>query len=158
MKKMLLTGASLLTGVGIGGTIMGSKMNHIICEKQEIGEKFRIMYHMMERWMRIKQRGDSLKIYFEVNEYKKIAIYGMGDIGRLLLNEMNELGIDVVYGIDKNVNVTDMINVYSPDSNLPEVDAIVVTPIAYFDDIEGMLSTKVQCPIISMEDIVYEVV
>lgn len=157
MKKILLAGTSLLMGMGIGGTVMGGKMNRIICEKQETGEKFRIMYHMMERWMRIKQRGDSLKIYFEANEYNKIAIYGMGDIGKLLFSEMNASGIDVVYGIDKNVNATDKVKVYSPDSDLPEVDAIVVTAIAYFDDIEEMLSAKVHCPIISLEDIVYEV-
>ena len=37
-----------------------------------------------------------------------------------------------------------------------DVDAIVVTAVTYFDEIEEMLSEKVSCPIISLEDIIYE--
>jgi hypothetical protein len=37
------------------------------------------------------------------------------------------------------------------------VDAIVVTAITFFDEIEEKLSEKIDCPIISLDDILYEV-
>ena len=43
------------------------------------------------------------------------------------------------------------------DDELESVDAIIVTPIYYFEEIEGKLVEKVDCPIISIEDIMYEV-
>ena len=43
------------------------------------------------------------------------------------------------------------------DDNLEDVDAIVVTAITFFDEIEEQLQSKVSCPIISLEDILYEV-
>ena len=48
-------------------------------------------------------------------------------------------------------------DVLTPDDDLPEVDLIVVTPVHYFDEIEEMLADKVDCPVISIEDVVYEV-
>ena len=40
---------------------------------------------------------------------------------------------------------------------LTEVDAVVVTPIVFFNEIEKELSEKLDCPIISLEDILYEI-
>ena len=45
----------------------------------------------------------------------------------------------------------------TPDDELEPVDVIVVTAIYYFDEIEDMLSEKVDYPVISLEDILYEV-
>lgn len=44
-----------------------------------------------------------------------------------------------------------------PGENMPEVDAIVVTPIYYYYEIQEMLSSKVDCKIISLEDILNEI-
>ena len=45
----------------------------------------------------------------------------------------------------------------SIDDDLEEVDAVVVTAITFFDEIEEKLSQKIDCPIISLEDILYEI-
>lgn len=45
----------------------------------------------------------------------------------------------------------------TPDCYLDTVDAIVVTSITFFEEIEEMLKEKVDCPIISLDDILYEV-
>ena len=37
------------------------------------------------------------------------------------------------------------------------VDAVVVTAITFFEEVEEMLRQKVDCPIISLEDILYDV-
>jgi len=43
------------------------------------------------------------------------------------------------------------------DDSLEDVDVVIVTAITFFDEIETKLSEKLDCPIISLEDILYEV-
>lgn len=45
----------------------------------------------------------------------------------------------------------------SPEDEIKEVDAIVVTAITFFDEIKELLMKKVSCPIISLENVLYEV-
>ncbi|MGN0653411.1 MAG: hypothetical protein ACI4KD_00650 [Oscillospiraceae bacterium] len=158
MNKFFVGCVSALAGVVTATAITGSKMNKIACEKNTEKEKFRMMYHAVEKWMRLKQSGKNLSSYFEAYGYKKIAIYGVGDLGKLLINELEDTSITIEYAIDKNVESNEKIKVVKPDGDLSRVDAIVVTAIAYFDDINEDISKKVQCPIISLEDIIYEVV
>ena len=158
MKKSILMGVSALSGAVIGASASSLKLNGIIAEKQNEKEKFRIMYQLMEKWMRIKQKGQSIETYFNTYGYKNIAIYGLGDIGKLLIIELKDSSVNVVYGIDRNANATDAIKVVSPNEDLENVDVIVVTAIAYFGEIDQLLSEKVQCPVISFEDIIYELV
>ena len=64
----------------------------------------------------------------------------------------------VKYGIDKRAeNIYADFDIVTPDSQLDKVDAIVVTSITFFDEIEEMLSVKIDCPIISLEDVLYQV-
>ena len=63
-----------------------------------------------------------------------------------------------MYAIDKNSDkIFASIDVLSPDDSLPEVDAVIVTPIFFFDEIEEVLVTKTEADILSIEDILYEV-
>lgn len=156
MKKGLLFILSLLFGIGTGMLIMGKKMSRIICKEQTSAEKFFPMYQTMEKWVRIKQKNQCISEYFRLHDYKRIAVYGMGDIGVLFVKELEDSGVDIVYGIDRNPDVGGLIKVYHPNDTLPDVDAVIVTAVAYFDEIEGMLSKKMECPVLSIEDIVFD--
>ncbi len=75
-----------------------------------------------------------------------------------MLQELKESSITVEYGIDQKADeIYTEVDVLSPKDKLPNVDAIIVTPIFFFDEIEEQLSKAVSCPIISLEDILYEV-
>lgn len=158
MRKIVLPVVTGIIGAVTGATTVGMKMNEIVEKKQKGLEKFRIMYQLMEHWMRIKQRGETLETYFNAYGYKRIAIYGMAEIGRLLLDELENTDIKIVYGIDKNPKATDRINIMAPEDKLPKVDVIIVTAIAYFDEIEALLSANNDIPVISLESVVYEVI
>ena len=147
-----LAGAAI--GAGAVSKVAGNKERAIYLHS----EKHLALFVMMNQWVRVKQDGKSLVSFFEKNGYKKIAIYGMSYAGETLLNELKDSGISVAYGIDRNADViyTD-VNIVSMEDNLEEVDAIVVTAITFFDEIEEKLSAKVDCPIISLEDILYDV-
>ena len=82
----------------------------------------------------------------------------MSYAGETLVEELKNSKIVIKYGIDQNADkIYAEFDVISPDDEFDEVDAIVVTSITFFDEIEKMLSEKVTCPIISLEDILYEV-
>lgn len=95
--------------------------------------------------------------YFDNHGYKKIAVYGMSYAGETLINELKDSEVELAYGIDQKVGLYSYIDILSVDDPLPEVDAVVVTAITFFDEIEEKLRDKVSCPIISLEDILYEV-
>ena len=123
-----------------------------------MSEKHLALFLMMNQWVAVKQEGKNLADYFEEQGYKSIAIYGMSYAGERLLEELKGSDIRVKYGIDKNAgNIFLDVNMVTMEDELKPVDAIVVTPIFFFDDIEEELSQKIDCPIISLEDVLYEV-
>ena len=70
--------------------------------------------------------------------------------------ELKETGVRVLYGIDKNVDrISSTVDIVSINDNLEPVDAIIVTAISFFDEINKELSKKIDCPIISLDDIIF---
>ena len=124
----------------------------------ESHKKVHELYMAFDQWLRIRQEGKTLIEYFKRNDYKTVAIYGMKELGEHLYDELNGSDITVRYAIDKNADsIYADVDVVTPDDELEPVDVIVVTAIYYFDEIEENLSGKVDCPIISLEDILYEI-
>lgn len=121
-------------------------------------EKNRGMFVLMNQWTNIKQEKRNLEEYFVNNKYFRIAVYGMGDIGKRLIKELRDSEIKVAYGIDRNCNnICTNIKVMTMDDNLEEVDAVVVTVIKEFDAIREDLLKRLNCPVIAIEDILNEV-
>lgn len=156
MNKLVSSGLAFISGTVTGLAVRGTELNKVIASKQQEKEKFRIMYQMMEKWLSIRMQGKRLENYFAAYEYTNIAIYGMGDIGKDLIAELKKSSVNIVYAIDKSVTSIEGIKIVKPDDTLEEVDAVIVTAIAYFDEINEMLSKKMECPIVSLEDIIYE--
>lgn len=141
-------------GVGVTGKIMGDKVNLW----HQYSDKHLALYKMMVQWVRVKQEGKSLSSYLMEKEYNKIAIYGMSFAGEALIDELKGSGIEIAYAIDKNAdNLYSEVEIITMDDFLEEVDAIIVTAITFFEEIEEKLNEKVSCPIISLEDILYEI-
>ncbi len=155
MKKGVLAFLSLVVGavVGVAFKTFFKKEN-----KKEDGKvyKFKLYYNVLNQWLANKQEGKFLSEYFENNGYKNIAIYGMGELGCRLYEELKNSDIKVCYGLDKETGspYSDL-EVYSIEDEFEPVDAIVVSAVFAFDKIKGDLEKKVDCPIISLEDVIY---
>ena len=116
------------------------------------------LFLMMNQWVKVKQDGKNLSSYFEKEGYKQIAIYGMSYAGETLMEELIDSPVTVQYGIDRNAEMIFAdVDIVTPDASLEPVDAVVVTAITFFEEVEEMLRQKVDCPIISLEDILYDV-
>jgi hypothetical protein len=158
IKTAATVAVSALTGAVAGACAVGKNTGKKINKTQNMSDKHLSLFLMMNQWVKVKQEGKNLSSYFEKNGYKKIAIYGMSYAGETLLDELKGTGIDVAYGIDQNADsIYADVDIVTMDDDLEVVDAIVVTAITFFDEIEGKLSGKIDCPIISLEDVLYEV-
>lgn len=159
MKKETISILSALTGAVVGAGAVAKAKEKSERKKQELSDKHLTLFLMMNRWVKVKQKGKNLALFFEKNRYKTIAIYGMSYVGETLLDELKDSEIKVVYGIDNNacaIYADVEIDVFSMDEELEDVDAIVVTAVTYFDEIIEQLEKKVSCPIISLEDVLSE--
>lgn len=158
MKQGIISVLSALTGLAAGVVMTGRRMGGQIEEKQKKADKHMSLYLMMNQWVKVKQEGKNLSSYFEREGYKNIAIYGMSYAGETLVEELKGSTVTVKYGIDRNADRLYMdFDMVTPDCHLEAVDAIVVTSITFFEEIEELLKEKVDCPIISLDDILYEV-
>lgn len=160
MKKSMFF--STIAGVIMGATASGSwlykKEKGIIDRKTDYGAKMKEFYDLLITWLILKQENKSLADYFKKNNYNTMAIYGMKELGERLLDELRDTEINVRYIIDKNADeIYSDLDIYTPDDELEDVDVVVVTAIHYFDEIEVEMSKKMNCPIISLEDVIYEV-
>lgn len=113
---------------------------------------------MMNQWVKVKQEGKHLASYFEKKGYKTIAVYGMSFAGETLVNELKGSAIQILYGIDqRGGSVYTDINIVTKEDTLAAVDAVIVTAISFFEEIEEELCRKVDCPILSLGDILYQI-
>lgn len=115
------------------------------------------LFLLQNRWMQISQQGITVTDLFNKCGYTSIAVYGMGLVGERLLDELRNSNITVCYGIDQKAHSQSAeIELYSMYDELPAVDAVVVTAITSFDAIKAELEKKINCPILSLEDMLYE--
>lgn len=120
-------------------------------------ERYQHSYLLLQHWIEALYLHHRVSEYFEEEGYYNIAIYGMGDLANRLMDDLKDSGISVKYGIDQNAagTVCKIEEIYSTDMELPEVDAIVVTPFYAFDDIYAVLRKKTIVPIISIEEVIW---
>ena len=146
MKKKLFSVISLIVGAAAG---------FACCSYLD--------WNILNQWLILKQEGNSLEKYFIENKYKTVSIYGMGEIGNRLYEELKDSSkIEVKYGIDNNaLDTYSELEVLSleeyTDLAADDIDVIVVTATFAFDDIKKSLSELLDCNIISSEDVVYGV-
>ena len=158
MKKGFIAAVSMVIGGIAGPAAAGKVSGGIISQTKQMSDKHLALFLMMNQWVKVKQEGKNLSVYFQKYGYKRIAIYGMSYAGETLVDELKNTEIEVSYGIDKNADsIYSNIAICSMEDNLDKVDAVVVTAISFFSEIKQKLSEKVDCPVISLEDILYEV-
>ena len=158
MKKGIISALSFAAGLAGGaigvGKMTGSKVN----DWKQMSDKHLELFLMMNQWVKVKQEGKHLASYFEKKGYKTIAVYGMSFAGETWVNELKGSGIQILYGIDqRGGSVYTDINIVTKEDTLAAVDAVVVTAISFFEEIEEELCRKVDCPILSLGDILYQI-
>lgn len=152
MRKILLIGIAY--GMGFLSAWLLKKNNRELNNLQIVLEKLSSYYQVLNMWLEMKQKGWSAVTYLQKQGINRIAIYGMKELGERLYEELKSTEIKVVCIIDKNPSqIKGNFVVISPDENIPEVDAIIVTAYYYYPEIKKQLEKKVNCPIYSLSGV-----
>lgn len=110
---------------------------------------------LLFKWITLKQDNINLSRYFERRSLCTIAVYGLGEWGIRLLSELRYSNVKIKYVVDKAAKqfATD-IPLCTPNDDLEDVDVMVVTVLRHFKMIEEQMAYKLQCPIISIENVI----
>lgn len=125
--------------------------------------QFAVSYLTLHEWNYKKLKGKTLKSFLDQLGYKRIALYSLGTLGNIFLEEFNNEKVDIVCLIDKNShNFPDHIHgipVISPDqiNNYQEIDAVIICHVYYYNEIADELVTLgvPEKDILSLNDIVF---
>lgn len=158
MKGKIIGAAGILGmfGTAAGWIVSAKKKKELLNYKDFRINKFQKYFDVTNEWVRLKNQGKNLEEFFLKNGWNHIAIYGMGELGHRLMEELAESKIAIEYAIDEHTDkVFSEIEVKEPDSELPPVDVIVVTPFFEYPVVEEKLMKLVDYPIISLEEAVF---
>lgn len=157
MKKVIIPALSSVVGAVAGGITVAKLSKDEQNRLKSLADKHLVLMKLFNQWMLTKQEGKSVVDYFHQKGIKTIAIYGMSYVGERLYDELKNTDIQVRYGIDKNADaIYSDLEIVLPKDSLQEVDAIVVTSVYFYAEIEEMLAQKTDSLILSLEDILYE--
>lgn len=155
MKKNRIVGlATVIAGLAGLNIFRYEKLKKQHKKLEENANRNVTVVNLLSQWMQLKNRGENLATKLVEEGYKKIAIYGMGCVGKLLVEELKGSEVEIVYGIDQKADsiVVDM-EMYTLEEPLPEVDAVIVTVVYYFDTLEEKLWGHIKCPVISLMEL-----
>lgn len=160
MKKVATAFLTTMIGATSGAVSVFTTMNRKINKWKTLNRKNDAILKVYSQWLSLKQQGKSLADYFRENGYQKIAIYGMHYLGESLYSELQDTGIEVKYAIDQKADsIHGNLDIYIPGEELAileEVDVVVVTAFYFYDDIEDLLIQYLNCPIVSIKDVIAE--
>lgn len=149
---------AFLLGTGMTSAFMLQLQQNCINKWKSSARKNRGLFLLMDQWVSIKQDGKRLENYFIKNNFRKIAIYGMGNVGKRIVKELKDSEIEILYGIDRSAeSIYSEIKLVTINQTLEKVDAVVITLVDDFEDVYDKLSEKLKCSIIAIEDIINEI-
>lgn len=158
MRKGMLLCWTFMAGITVEIIAVHRHIKKSIIKLLLVSNTRQMSFLVMNQWVKVKQKGKNLSEYFELAGYEKIAIYGMGYIGETLLSELSGTKTKVLYGIDQNADtIYTNVDILSLKDELQRVDAVVVTVTSSFEVISENINKKLNCPVVSIIDVVYDI-
>lgn len=96
---------SLVSGVLLGVFLTKKNAEIKYKELKERLAKFEDYFAIVNKWLKNRNQHISVADYFKNNHYEKIAIYGMGEIGKRLYEELCAEGIEVTQFLSETLSV-----------------------------------------------------
>lgn len=124
-------------------------------------ERLQGYYELLNKWVAIKNRGSAIDEFLIEQGWKKVSIYGYGEIGKRLYEEIGQSQlVNVVSVIDnsyKNSDILSGISICSLSDELPIADITIITPVFAFENIKKDLNKKGITCCISIEEILNKI-
>ena len=125
-------------------------------------KRYQYAYLTVQQYLSIKCQKKSIETFFVERGYRNIAIYGMGELGKCVLNDLKDTSVHISYVIDqayKNYpGGVDGVPVIGKKMvcQQEEIDIVVVTVLYEFNKIVDDLLDEIELEkIVNLSDIVY---
>lgn len=111
-----------------------------------------------EEWEKISNKGHKIWEYLLNHKYRKIAIYGIGNLGIKVYEEIEESPIEISYVVDRNSSyIEEVLKVVNPNDILPEIDLLLVAVAKEEKEIINKYKEKYTFPVMGISDIINEI-
>lgn len=159
--KMLLSEKEMLEIIKakalLDETMLG-KLEHVIESEQQryicFLEKYRAMFFLYDKWMHLECYKECLSKYLYQREIRKVAIYGMGYIGKQLVDRLKGTEILVCGAIDRNAGFIDSeVPVMRIGEFDKKPDLIIVTVIENTEKIIQDIEHEINIPAIAIQQL-----
>ena len=159
-KNLLKIGLLTISSIAFFDVLRKSIKNIVGIYENE-RDRYMCYYYTLREWIFNKQNGKSIEEYFQNNNIKTVAIYGIGTLGKLLYNDIKNYDIKIQYIID---NSCADIKKYQgvPIIKLKDiklclnVDAIIITPIGnYIEIIQDIEKYDTKIQKISLQNLIF---
>lgn len=148
---------SIILGLIMIVMVMRHYCKAMILRYSALAEKNLCNTQLLAQLVKRQQEGFDLEKHIAALGYKRIALYGLNDFGAMIAEGLKKGEVKIEYGIDNGTMVkTFNFPVITSNDELIDVDAILVTAVYYFDDIEKELRQKTDCPIVSLGDVLFD--
>ena len=122
---------------------------------KNIADKYLVLFLLMNEWVKVKQKNLSISGALKDREIYNVGIYGMSYVGQRLFDELERTDIKIGCCIDRNAGgVYKKRKIVSIEDISHNLDAVIVTPIFYYEEIKSTLKGKCE-KILSLEEIIY---
>ena len=116
------------------------------------GNKFKDYSTVMKLWIKDEDNLDKVNKYFEMNDIRSVAIYGYGDMGRVLEYILDKTFVKIKYIIDRNAdNIESKKDICKVEDIKDDIDMVIVTALNDFENIKRTLEKKNICNVESMD-------
>jgi len=122
-------------------------------------DKFRKIFCLYDKWMALNVQGKNISRYLGEKGIHKVCVYGVGYIGKMLINELNHTGITVLCAFDRNAEYLDRIGakVLKQAEPVENAGLYIVTLVEDYEKFCGELADKVNAPVIPIADLLEKI-
>lgn len=119
------------------------------------------MYELMEKPELFVSLRENLTRYFQMNGYKNIAVYGVGNLGTRILRNIDTAQLESICTIDENkaAHFGDMEAIDMQElADRKEIDMVLVTPLLDYPQIEEQICSMCEIPVISAKELMCDMI
>jgi len=152
----------MICAVFLGAGFFGGSLLAVYIKDKEIKKWFKIcqkderMLKVYSYWLMHK---GSYAEYLNRLGVRKVIVYGIGYLGKSLVDELNDSNVKILYALDRNpAETVSGLKIVTPTAIKEGADMVIITAIANFKEIKKEIEKYVNCPIVSIEDVVYRII
>lgn len=133
---------------------ISSMRQNALFEWLKLLEKFRDMFMVLNRMVECRGEGCAVGKRLQDWGIHRVAIYGVGYLGKRLAGELKEFNVETAFYIDRNAEyLTEKIPVYKLDEAPANVDAVIISLVKNYDIVRCSLEEKYDVAIYTIDEL-----